>query len=290
MSTSLLVAVVVSVAGAIAAPAVALTVVEDELEAGYYAFAGEPCGTPATVSVFLPIKARLIEVSEPIVSDPIYNDLDEEGGRISAVTVDREGRRPKVIWTAEPTPLLCFGVGWESSDSYFAVDYLVPRSVRLGGLGARRYSERALSRTFGPAYTLATESSLSCRRRSSIRVPCRTGWFQGDTTWGGTVAVWLSKRRGELRHRPAFSMRCSMPRPDGRPYQPLGGRAQSPPQPLARTSGALDDGAKGPTAPSVPPVGRRGQWRRTATAAAGFLCTSWPGLEADPWWGSRPDS
>jgi hypothetical protein len=115
------------------------------------------------------------------------------------VTIDRSGRRPKVIWTGEPTPLGCTGPGWAGSDTYFAVDYLVPRQVWLGRSGARDYADRALSRTFDSAYDHATGSSARCRRRSSVRSRCRTGWFIGDVIWEGTVTVWLSKRRGSLR-------------------------------------------------------------------------------------------
>jgi len=176
----------------------ALTLIEEELEQGYYEFTGEPCAD-ATVLVFLPVKAHAIEVSEPRVGDPIYNDRREESGRISDVTIDRSGRRPRVIWTAEPTPLGCAGPGWAGSEAYFAVGYLVPRQVWLGGSGARGYVDRALSRTFGGAYAHATGSSARCRRRSSVRVRCRTGWFIGDVVWGGMVTVWLSKRRGSLR-------------------------------------------------------------------------------------------
>jgi hypothetical protein len=47
----------------------ALTVVKEELEEGYYEFTGEPCGI-AIVRVFLPVKARSIEVSEPMPAIP----------------------------------------------------------------------------------------------------------------------------------------------------------------------------------------------------------------------------
>jgi hypothetical protein len=92
----------------------ALTVVKEELEEGYYEFTGEPCGI-AIVRVFLPVKARSIEVSEPNAGDPVHNDRGEEIGRLSDVTIDRSGRRPKVIWTGEPTPLGCTGPGWEAA-------------------------------------------------------------------------------------------------------------------------------------------------------------------------------
>lgn len=195
-----LIAIVFGCLGAIVTAPVALglTVIEEELEEGYYEFTGEPCGT-ATVRVFLPVKAHSIEVSEPVVGDLVYNDRAQESGRISDVTKDRSGRRPKVIWTAEPTPLVCSDLGWAGNEMYFAVDYLVPRRVRLGGSGARRYTDRALSQTFGGAYSHASGSSMRCRRKSSIRVRCDTGWFIGDVVWGGTVTVWLSKRRGSLQ-------------------------------------------------------------------------------------------
>jgi hypothetical protein len=149
--------------------------------------------------MFLPTGARAIEVGEPLTGDPIYSDLHEPGGHISDATVDRSGRRPRVIWTAEPTPLLCFGKGWESGNLLFAVAYRIRRQVRVGGRTARRYVDRALRRTFGPSQVYGSGHSLACKRRSSVTVRCRAEWFAGDTSWSGPVTVWLSKIRGKLR-------------------------------------------------------------------------------------------
>ena len=207
--TSLAFALAVLALGAATPASRALTVVEDRTLSKVTRFVGDTCGAPAVVKFPLPQGASSIEISEPIVGDPLWSDSDELiHGEVTRAAVDRGGRRPKLTWEATGDAGLCFpdGDGWEADAMRFVAFYRLRREVVLGGRGARRYARRALRRTFGSAFTYGYAHSYRCRRASDIRVRCHAGWVIGDVSYGGPVTIWLSKRAGALRWNYSLSI------------------------------------------------------------------------------------